>query len=236
MKTAKALLEQVEAAIAAAQAGSGAGGPYNPSGEQTTDEDDNSFKEITKGQVVQVSQNATHVSSKSGNVKMASFVPGGSYTVMQESGNQVLIGLNGTATGWVDKKDLEIPGHKDGLIEAGKSHWAWIDEIGEELVLHAGSDGKLSYVTKGSSVIPSDITTKLLDLVADPTQTLENSRPVISAPKIVNNEINIDMSFGSVVNIEHVDQSDIPDLTKAVEKQMDKYMKNLNNQIRKYSR
>ena len=123
-----------------------------------------------------------------------------------------------------------------GTIGVSDSDWAWIDEIGEELVLHAGSNGKLAYLTKGTSVIPADLTSKLMDIAVDPTQTLEASRPVINAPHITNNEINIDMSFGSVVNIEHVDQSDIPDLTKTIEKQMDKYMKNLNSQIRKYSR
>lgn len=134
------------------------------------------------------------------------------------------------------KKELKKDGYAKGTLGTSKSDWAWIDEIGEELVLHAGSDGKLEYLTKGTSVIPADLTSKLMDLAIDPTQTLENSKPVINAPHITNNEINIDMSFGSVVNIEHVDQGDIPDLTKAVEKQMDKYMKNLNNQIRKYSR
>lgn len=208
-------------------AGGGTGGGTTPSGGTTS-------QNVSKGQTVTVSKDATNFSSKSGNATMASFVKGGSYTVMQTSGNQVLIGKGGTATGWVNKSDLV--GYKSGTLGVKNSQWAWIDEIGEELVLHAGSDGKLSYLTKGTSVIPSDITTKLLDLVADPTQTLEASRPIISAPKIVNNEINIDMSFGSVVNIEHVDNDTLPDLTKAVEKQMDKYMKNLNNQIRKYAR
>jgi hypothetical protein len=75
-----------------------------------------------------------------------------------------------------------------------------------------------------------------MDMALDPTQTLENSRPIISAPHVVNNQINIDMSFGEVVHIDTVTSDTIPDLTKAIERQMDKYMKNVNNQIRKYSR
>ena len=102
--------------------------------------------------------------------------------------------------------------------------------------MHAGPDGKLSYLTKGSSVIPSDLTEKLMKLAVDPTQALENSRPVISAPHITNNEINVSMEFGSVVHIDTVTNDTIPDLTKAVEKQMDKYMVRLNNQIRKFAR
>ena len=190
--------------------------------------------EYSKGDKVRVDDNATNFGSKSGNAHMASFVPGGSYTVMQTSGNQVLIGKNGTATGWVNKEDLD--GYAKGTTGVKDSQWAWIDEMGEELVLHAGSDGKLAYLTKGSAVVPHDLTNKLMDLVADPTQTLENSRPIISAPHITNNEINVNMEFGSVVNIEHVDNDTVPNLTKAVEKQMDKYLKSLNANIRKYVR
>lgn len=191
-------------------------------------------KTPSKGDAVTVSTTATNFSSKSGNKSMASFVKGGSYTVMQTSGDQVLIGKGGVATGWVDKKDLD--GYANGTLGVKKDDWAWIDEVGEELVLHAGSDGKLAYLTKGTSVIPSDITSKLMGLALDPTQTLENSRPVINAPNITNNEINISMDVAEVVHIDTVTNDTMPNLTKAIDKQLDKYMKDLNNQIRKYTR
>lgn len=134
------------------------------------------------------------------------------------------------------KRKFKAAGYAKGTLGTKKDELAWVDELGEELVLHAGKDGKLEFMTKGTSVIPADLTSKLMDMALDPTQTLENSRPVISAPKIVNNNINVDMKFGSVVNIEHVDNETVPDVTKAVEKQMDKYMKGLNQQIRKFAR
>ena len=191
-------------------------------------------KNLSKGDTVTVKKSAKNFGSKSGNAKMASFVPGGKYTVYNTSGDQVLIGKNGVYTGWVNTKDLE--GYAKGTTGVKDDQWAWIDEVGEELVLHADGSGKLAYLSKGSSVIPSDLTKKLLDLAVDPTQTLENSRPIISAPHVVNNEFNIDMNIAEVVHIEHVDNDTIPDLTKAIEKQMDKYMKGLNNQLRKYAR
>lgn len=134
------------------------------------------------------------------------------------------------------KGELKKDGYAKGTLGVKESDWAWIDEIGEELVLHADGSGKLSYLTKGSSVIPADLTEKLMKLAVDPTQTLEASRPVVSAPHITNNEINISMDIAEVVHIDTVTNDTLPDLTKAVEKQMDKYMKNLNNQIRKYTR
>ena len=188
----------------------------------------------TKGASVTVKTTATHFSAKSGNKKMKSYVPGSTYTVYQVSGNEVLIGRNGVYTGWVKLTDLQ--GYAKGTTGVKNSQFAWIDEVGEELVLHAGNDGKLAYLTKGTSVIPSDITNKLLDLVVDPTQTLENSRPIVNAPHIVNNEINIDASIGEVIHIDSVSNDTLPNLEKVIDKQMDKYMKNLNSQIRKYSR
>jgi hypothetical protein len=134
------------------------------------------------------------------------------------------------------KAEFKKDGYAKGTLGVGESDWAWIDEIGEELVLHADGSGKLSYLTKGTSVIPADLTKKLMDLAVDPTQTLEASRPVISAPQITNNEINISMDIAEVVHIDTVTNDTLPDLTKTVEKQLDKYMKNLNNQIRKYTR
>jgi hypothetical protein len=75
-----------------------------------------------------------------------------------------------------------------------------------------------------------------MDLAVDPTQTLENSKPVISAPHVINNEINIDASIAEVIHIDTVTNDTLPNLEKVIDKQMDKYMKNLNNQIRKFTR
>ena len=44
------------------------------------------------------------------------------------------------------------------------------------------------------------------------------------------------MEFGSVVHIDTVTNDTLPNLTKTIEKEMDKYMKGLNSQIRKYVR
>lgn len=135
------------------------------------------------------------------------------------------------------KKKFNIAGYAKGTTGLKKDQWAWIDEIGEELILVPGPNGTLSHMVKGTGIVPADITKNLMALgQLDPTEMLKRSTPRIGAPHITNTEINLTMDIGSVVNIEHVDHDTIPDLTKAVEKQMDKYMKNLNQQIRKFSR
>lgn len=135
------------------------------------------------------------------------------------------------------KKKFKAAGYAKGTLGTKKDELALIDELGEELVMHAGPDGKLMFLSKGSSVIPSNITENLMKIgQLDPTEVLKRSTPSIGAPHITNNNIEVNMQIAEVVHIDEVTNETIPDLTKAVEKQMDKYMKNLNGQIRKYAR
>lgn len=166
------------------------------------------------------------------NLAKKEYGSGAKYKDIYEANKDVIKDPNKVYVG----QTIKIPKYAKGTMGVKDDEFAWINEIGEELVLHADGSGNLAYMTKGSTVVPSDLTQKLIDLAIDPTQTLENSRPVISAPQITNNEINVNMEFGEVVHIDTVTNDTIPDLTKAIEKQMDKYMKGLNNQIRKYSR
>ena len=192
-------------------------------------------KTPSKGSTVTVSADATNFSSKSGNAHMASFVPGGSYTVMQTSGNQVLIGKGGVATGWVDKSDLN--GYATGTLGTKKNELAWVDENGlEEIVMHA-QNGRLAYLTKGSSVIPHDISENLMELgKVDPKTWLDNNRPTSVPASFVTQNNKIDLQFGTMINIERADKDSIPEIKDAVQKQLDSYMKTINNGIKRYSR
>lgn len=123
-----------------------------------------------------------------------------------------------------------------GTTGVKNNQWALIDELGEELVMHA-SGGRLAFLTKGSSVIPADITENLMEIGSVGLQDmLDRNRPQITAPHIVNNEINIDCSVGNLVHIEHCDQNTLPDVEKIVNKAFEKHMQTLNNSIRRYSR
>ena len=93
---------------------------------------------LSKGQSVTVKTTATHFSRDGGNgTRMRSFVPGGSYTVMQYDDDEVLIGKGGVATGWVKKTDLvgfNTGGYTGSWGPYGKL--AILDE--KELVLNKG--------------------------------------------------------------------------------------------------
>lgn len=90
--------------------GSGNGGNTGGSGGGTGGSGDgggNVTPTLSEGQDVTVKSTATHFSRDGGNgTRMRSFVPGSTYSVMQVQGEEVLIGRNGVATGWVRKTDL----------------------------------------------------------------------------------------------------------------------------------
>lgn len=123
-----------------------------------------------------------------------------------------------------------------GTMGVPNDQTALIDELGEELVLNAGPNGRLQYLTKGTSVIPADITKKLMDLALDPTEVLERSRPHANANMSVASNIELNLNIAEVVHVDHADADMIPDLANAVKIQMDKYMKGVNNNLKKYVR
>ena len=275
-------------------------------------------KNVSVGSSVTVSSSATNFSRDGGNgTKMQSWVPGGTFTVMQVSGDEVLIGKDGGYTGWVKAKDLvgyntsssgggskggssgsgtssnktytstggtytvtstkgvsfiqsastgdkmtggdgstwvknangtvtvttkdgkkhNIKAHAKGTTGVKADELAWIDENGlEEIVMHA-QGGKLAYLTKGSSVIPHDISENLMELgKVDPKTWIDKNRPTTVPQSFVAHNNNFDLKFGSLINIEHADKDSIPEIQAAVQKQLDSYMKNLNAGIKRYAR
>lgn len=143
--------------------------------------------------------------------------------------------LSTGVTGWFKKGHVNA--YAKGTKGVKNNQLALIDELGDELVMHADGNGKLAFLSKGSAVIPHDISENLMQLgQLNPQDALDRNRPVINAPHITNNNIELNVSFGEVVHIDHVDNNAVPNLAKTVEKQIDKYMKGLNAEIRKFTR
>jgi TP901 family phage tail tape measure protein len=190
------------------------------------------------GSAVTVKDSATNFSRDGGNgTKMQGWVPGSTFTVMETSGDQVLIGIPGSGyTGWVNKNDLV--GFAKGTKGVKSSQLAMIDENGlEELVLHADGNGKLAFLSKGTSVIPADITENPMKLGSiDPTEMLKRNTPSIGAPHITNNNMELNLEFGSLVHVDNCNQDAIPELQKMVRSEFDNMMKQVNGGLKRYTR
>ena len=160
------------------------------------------------------------------------------YVVLDELNGYLKVrhhSLSSGVTGWLKKKDVKA--YAKGTMGVEKDQLALIDELGEELQLIPDGNGRLAYLKKGTAVLNNQITERLMDLAMNPQDMLDNSRPSIGInPDVHNTEVNISMDIAEVVHIDTVTNETIPNLTKAVEKQIDSYMKKLNSEIRKYAR
>lgn len=113
------------------------------------------------GASVTVKKSATHYGTKSGSKRMHSSVPGGKYTAYKTYGSgktaQILIGRNGTYTGWVKLTDLV--GYKHGT-DHSIGGLARFDEQGKgsEYIFESSDGNRYRMFAEGSKVLNADAT------------------------------------------------------------------------------
>ena len=159
------------------------------------------------------------------------------YTVLDEQNGYILVrhhSLSSGFSGWFRKSDVKS--FAKGTTSLDKSGIVNIDELGEELLIRA-KNGRLTYMEKGSGVVPASLTENLMKWGhLDPTSMIEENRPSITAPVLQQKEINIDITYGDILHIEEFHGDDPENIAKIVSQQFDKHTKNLNNAIRKFAR
>lgn len=184
---------------------------------------------LSKGSSITVKKTATHFSAKSKNVKMKSIVPGGTYTVYNTSGNEVLIGKNGVYTGWINKSD--IVGYAKGTSHATAGLHA-IDEIGSETIFESKDGSKYRMFSGGEKVLnakasdflykfangSSDIIKKLIKDVFY-TGMFDGVRAVVN-----NNEINM----GDVIIQGNADKQTVSEIRRIKRESMSDLLKGFN--------
>lgn len=160
------------------------------------------------------------------------------YTVLQEKNGYLQVRwhkLSKGATGWFKKSDVKA--YAKGSKKIDKDQLALIDELGEELVIHA-QGGRLAYLSKGSGVVPADLTSNLMDWgELNPQDILDKNRPSVGInPAVHNTEINLNIQYGDMLRIENFKGDNPDEIAKIVAKQFEKHTKDLNNSLRKYVR
>lgn len=160
------------------------------------------------------------------------------YKVLDEKNGYLLVRYHkqsSGATGWFKKSDVKA--YAKGTTKLKNSGIVNIDELGEELVLRA-QNGRLTYMEKGSGVIPADLTSNLMEWgKLDPSNMLEQNRPSMNVhPEIHNTEVNLSMTYGDILHIEEFKGDNPEDIAKLVAKQFEKHTKDLNNALRKFVR
>ena len=136
------------------------------------------------------------------------------------------------------KKKFRVAGYAQGTTGVKKDELAIIDEMGlEEIVMHV-QGGKLAYLSKGSAVLPHDISENLMELgQLDPSAVLERSKPQIGLPREIHNtEIHIDNSVAELIHIDNCSTETLPDVKKIVNEALEKHTQKLNNSLKKFVR
>lgn len=159
------------------------------------------------------------------------------YKVLSIDGDWIQVrhhSLSSGISGYFKKGTIKA--YAKGTTGVDKDQFAWIDELGEELQLVPGKNGRLEYMKKGTSVVPANLTERLIDIAMDPQSMLEQNRPQIPVPNVVNNEINLSVTYGDMVKIENFNGDNPDEIAKIVSKQFEKHTKDLNNSLRKFVR
>lgn len=135
-------------------------------------------------------------------------------------------------------KKLPIAFHAKGTMGTTKDEWAITDEpwIGDELTMYATKDGTLSYMRAGSTVVPADLTKELMNIaeigVDGLTMPKVNSGVGVMSNYVSKPEFN--MSFDSLVHVDHCDQNTLKDLEKMVDTKINQFSKQMNYAIKRY--
>ena len=124
-----------------------------------------------------------------------------------------------------------------GTSGIDKDQFAITDEpqFGDELVLVPGKDGNLSFMRKGTGIVPADLTQKLFELAQIPTSDLMSKNLTAVVPNITKNDFKNEFNFDSLVHVDTVDSDTLPKLEKMVDKKIDDFSRALNYSLKKFA-
>lgn len=198
------------------------GGTTDPSGGSSSDT-------VSKGETVTVKKTATHYGSKSGGKEMASFVPGGTYTVYKTSSDQVLIGRNGSYTGWVKKSD--IVGYASGTPDALPG-FKQIDETGAEYTFVSSDGSRYRIFSGGEKVLNAKATNFLYDFAttggAVISNMMSNIANAIGLGKISKPSQTISLSTGNIIIQGNADSRTVSEIRRAQRDNLEFIIKEFN--------
>ena len=134
---------------------------------------------------------------------------------------------------------MAIRQYAKGTIGSPRDEWAITDEpqFGDELVLVPGKDGNLSFMRKGTGVIPADLTANLMEWGQFTPDSMNLGGGVNI--NMINNAVNrpeFNLNVDNFLRCDNVSQDSLPELKHFVKEQMDSLVKQMNYSIKRFSR
>ena len=136
-------------------------------------------------------------------------------------------------------KQLPLSYYAKGTLGTKKDEWAITDELGDELVMYATPEGRLSYMRAGSAVIPHDLAQELINIGNVGLDGLQNLPQFNSGINLNSNYISkpdVNLTFDSLVHVDNCSQDTLKDLEKMIDNKIDKFSKQLNYSIKRFAR
>lgn len=206
--------------------------------QQSTSKSSSGSKSVTVGSTINASGATIYATASGGGANTQYYGSDPIYVVIGENGGYWMVrhrSLSSGVTGWFKKSDVSA--YAKGTTGTKKDELAWIDELGPELQLVPDGNGRLEYIKHGTAIIPHDISENLIKLgQLDPSIMLDQNRPTINAPHVVNNETVINLEYGDILHIDNFSGDKPEDLSKMIDKAFNKHMKQLNSEIRRFTR
>ena len=121
--------------------------------------------------------------------------------------------------------------YANGTTGTSRDQWALTDEprFGDELVLVPGKDGNLSFMRKGTGVVPADLTANLMEW-GQFTPDAMNLGGGVNV-NMINNAVNkpeFNFAFDALVKAENITEETLPAVKKLVTQELNRFTKELN--------
>ena len=138
----------------------------------------------------------------------------------------------GRTTGWsIPKGTWFYTKHAKGTTGTTRDEWAITDEpwLGDELVLVPTESGNLSYMRKGTGVVPADLTANLMEW-GQFTPDAMNLGGGVNV-NMINNAVNkpeFNFAFDALVKAENITEETLPAVKKLVTQELNRFTRELN--------
>lgn len=136
---------------------------------------------------------------------------------------------------------MAIRQYAKGTTGTKRDEFAITDEpqFGDELVLVPGKGGTLSFMRKGTGVVPADLTEELMELGQIGVDGLMNTNKFGANINMINNAVSkpqFTVDVENFLRVDRVDKDTLPQLEAMMDKKIDTFAKQLNYSIKKFSR
>lgn len=156
------------------------------------------------------------------------------YTVLGEQNGYLKVRwykLSSGVTGWFKKSDVKA--YAKGLKKAEKDQLALINELGPELQFIPGQRGNLETIKYGTSIVPADLSEKIVDLALDPASIFDDIRTGVKIPSVETKDFNFDFNFDSLLHVDNATNDSIPALKKMIRTEFDGLMSQVNSKLKR---